>query len=264
MSVIERTILGVLLAALLSVVAFRARALTSNGAVTAVIIGAIVLGLGGWTPAVLLVLFFLSSNLFTRLSKISRPETQGHFAKGGRRDARQVLANGSIAAIFSLLMLVNPEGDWLLGVVGALAAAAADTWATEWGVVATRQPRRITDWKQVPVGTSGGITLLGTFGSLVGALSIGATASLMERSPQFIFVALLSGVLGSAFDSLLGSTLQVQYQCPSCGKQTEQHPIHVICGTETGYFSGISWLDNDFVNLLANLSGALLALLWKL
>jgi uncharacterized protein (TIGR00297 family) len=260
--VVERTTLGLLLAASLSAAAFRLRALSLSGAIAAVFIGTTVLGAGGWTPAMLLVLFFGSSSLFTRFSSLLKPERQAAFAKGGRRDARQVLANGVLPALLALSSLFYPQGSWLPAIIGALAAATADTWATEWGILARHKPRRITDWENVPPGTSGGITPLGTLGSLIGALVIGVAASLLEGRSDFILIGLFSGALGSALDSLLGATIQVQYFCEVCDKATEQHPIHRTCGTETGYHSGILWVDNDTVNLFANAFGALIASIW--
>ncbi len=60
---------------------------------------------------------------------------------------------------------------------------------------------------------------------------------------------------GSLFDSLLGATVQATYYCPQCGKETER-PIH-RCGRQPIYIRGWHWLDNDWVNLLASLAGAL-------
>lgn len=262
MDVLGRIILGLAFAVALSSAGYGLRALSRSGAFAAVVIGTVVLGAGGWTPAILLVLFFASSSLFSRLSSRVRPDVHAAFAKSSRRDARQVLANGALPACFSILIAAFPGAGWLTGVVGSLAAATADTWATEWGVLARRPPRRITDWKLVPAGTSGGVTPVGTLGSIFGALGIGAAAYLLEGSSRLLLAGLLAGLLGSAFDSVLGATVQVQYICSTCGKQTEQHPNHGTCGTQTSYSSGMRWVDNDVVNLAANLFGAVSALIW--
>lgn len=259
---IERALLGFLLATVLSAGAYRLQMLSLGGALVAASIGTIVLAAGGWTAAILLVLFFVSSSLFTRAAQWIRPDRQASFAKGGRRDASQVLSNGALPAVFAALTWPYPGTNWLLLIVGALAAATADTWATEWGVLTRRQPRRITDWELVPAGTSGGITPLGTLGSAIGALVIAVAASLLEGSADYFFVGVIGGVFGSALDSVLGATIQVQYHCPGCDEQTEQHPAHRVCGTQTTFLRGITWVDNDVVNLIANGSGALIALLW--
>jgi uncharacterized protein (TIGR00297 family) len=261
---IEWTVLGILLAGLLSALAYRTGALSKSGALAAAGIGTIVLGVGGWSPALLLVFFFISSSLFTRLSRVLKPERQTLFAKSGRRDASQVLANGTLPAIFALLLVFASGVDWMVAIVGALASATADTWATEWGVLAKREPRRITDWEFVPAGTSGGITPLGTLASLLGSLMIGVVAGLLQGEARYILVAMFSGLLGAALDSVLGATIQAQYRCTVCGVHTEQHPLHSQCGTETRYHSGLRWVNNDVVNLTANTFGALLALIWTI
>ncbi len=84
----------------------------------------------------------------------------------------------------------------------------------------------------------------------------------MSGSSEFMLVGLSGGVFGSALDSVLGATVQVQYFCSTCEKVTEQHPVHATCGTQTDYHSGIGWIDNDVVNLLANAFGALITLMW--
>jgi uncharacterized membrane protein len=72
----------------------------------------------------------------------------------------------------------------------------------------------------------------------------------------------LAGLAGSFFDSLLGATKQAIYWCPFCQKETERFPTH-LCGTGTVYYRGWRWLDNDWVNFLASLAGALVAVcLW--
>ena len=58
--------------------------------------------------------------------------------------------------------------------LGALAASAADTWATEIGSLATRPPRSILTLRPVPAGTSGGVNLLGMLAMVAGATFVAA------------------------------------------------------------------------------------------
>ena len=152
------------------------------------------------------------------------------------------------------------------------ATANADTWATELGILSTTEPRLITTKQRVSPGTSGGITGLGTTAAAGGALSLGLVFQLLQRhvSPVATFTALVSGLVGSLYDSLLGATIQATYYCSTCDKETEQH-VH-SCGTRTRLLRGLSWMNNDVVNFLATLVGGLVAmtlhalfsyLLWK-
>ena len=58
-------------------------------------------------------------------------------------------------------------------------------------------------------------------------------------------------------DSALGSAVQAKYRCPVCGALTEKK---VHCGEKGSLEKGLRIVDNDMVNFLNNLSGAVLAL----
>jgi uncharacterized protein (TIGR00297 family) len=197
--------------------------------------------------------------------KARKKDLKEKFDKGSRRDAMQVLGNGGLAALFAALHFFYPEALWTwLGFAAALAAVNADTWATELGVLNPSQPRMITNLGQrVEKGTSGGISLVGTFASLAGSALIGILAAVFAPSgnaPRIFFLVTLAGLLGALFDSLLGATVQAIYYCPACGKETERHPVH-LCGAKTRYFRGWQWLTNDWVNFACAVFGVAVALL---
>jgi uncharacterized protein (TIGR00297 family) len=255
-----------LLALLISLLAWRANALSESGALAATLLGTLIFGLGGWPWAVLLLLFFFTSSALTRAGAARKSGLSEKFAKGGRRDALQVLANGGIAGLCVLAHLLWPQASWpWVGFAASLAAVNADTWATELGVLASRPPRRLTTWQIVEKGTSGGVTLEGTLSALLGAALISLFAVFVApfpeaRSPFAFSWITLTGLAGAMIDSLLGDTFQAIYYCPNCRKQTERHPRHT-CGAPTFYVRGLRWLDNDIVNLLCGLSAALLGIL---
>ncbi len=251
--------LGLILALALSAGAYAAGMLTLDGALAAVFVGALVYSLGGLTPAMLLVTFFLTSSLLTRWKAARKKAVQRRFEKGGRRDRGQVLANGGWTALFSLGLWLSGEACWLAGITGALAAATADTWATELGVLAKKPPRLVTSGRIVPPGTSGGVTMLGILASAAGGLSIGLPAAALSGNGRLLIAGLGAGIGGSLVDSLLGATLQAVYACPVCGVETEQHPQHV-CGGPTRLVRGSRWVSNDAVNALAGLLGGLLGI----
>ncbi len=257
-------LLGFLLAVLIAVAAYRTHSLSRSGAWGALVEGTIIFGVGGWRWAVLLLAFFISSTGLTRLFSRRKAALNEKFEKGGQRDLGQVLANGGIASIFAGLSFFFPQASWTwLAFAASLAAVNADTWATELGVLNPSMPRLITTWKPVERGTSGGISLYGSLAALVGALFIAILAALVRPSGSFLGVtgiAILGGLGGSFFDSLLGATLQAIYYCPHCEKETEKHPLHT-CGVKTEQVRGLSWLNNDMVNAACALMGAVIGVL---
>lgn len=250
---------GLVLAVGIAFVALRAGALSMSGAAAAVVVGALTFGGGGLRPAILMVVFFLTSTLVTRLGRRRKATAEAGYAKGGRRDAGQVWANGGAAAVLSLGAGPGGSGVWFAGVVGALAATTADTWATEIGSLSRRPPRRITTGERVAPGTSGAVSALGLASAAAGALLIGGLGAWLGAGLGVGLAAAVAGWGASLFDSLLGATVQAIYYCPACGEETEQTPIH-RCGGTTRRLRGWGWLGNDAVNFLASLLGAGLAM----
>lgn len=255
---IERLALGLAISLIVSVAGWRANALTLGGALAALGVGtAVIVGLS-WPGALLLGFFFVSSSGLSRLARPTRIA-----AKGGRRDEWQVLANGGVAALAALLALwIDPLVAYGM-FAGALAAATADTWATEVGSRARVAPRLLLSRCPVLPGESGGVTRLGTLGSLGGAALVGLLAGVLAgfgldatRPISLAAIVMLAGIVGSLADSLLGERLQARRWCPICGEPTERR-FHA-CGTATELVGGLGWLGNDAVNLACTLVGALL------
>jgi uncharacterized protein (TIGR00297 family) len=257
--VIERAALGFLLAALVALVAVRSRVLTRDGGVAAVVVGTVCVS-AGWGWAALLVVFFVTSSALSRVREAARARlTESIVAKGGARDALQVLANGGIFALAALLSLLFPWAGWMPLGAGAIAASTADTWSSEVGTLSPTPPLLVATWKRVPAGTSGAVTPLGLGAAVAGALLVAVIVWLLRWPPGVAIATFFGGVAGAVADSLVGALWQARRYCPRCGRDTERK-VH-ICGTNTELAGGISWLDNDGVNLLSGLAGAVVALL---
>lgn len=261
---LPQILLGLALAVLISGLAYAFHALSRSGAAAAALLGTVFFGLGGLDWAALLLAFFISSSALSRLFGRRKARFEEKFSKGHQRDAAQVFANGGIAGIFVLLHLFFPASLWpWLGCAGALAAANADTWATELGVLDPHPPRLLITWQPVEQGSSGAISIGGTLAALAGSLFIALVAAIFSSAGWSIWLIggiTLAGLLGSLADSMLGATLQAIYFCPACAKETERHPLHK-CGATTRRIRGLPWLNNDWVNTACTLVGALFAII---
>ncbi len=263
-----KLLIGISLGILVSLAAWRLRSLSNSGAVAAAVTGGLILGLGGLPWAALLLTFFISSSALSKIFKRQKKSLGEKFAKGSQRDWGQVAANGGLGTALVLLLALSGadsavEGWLWAAYAGALATVNADTWATEIGVLNPKPPRLITNWKMVEPGTSGGISVLGTLATIGGAALVGVSAALFSVAGarwSILLAATLGGVAGAFCDSLLGATVQAIYHCPHCNKETERHPIH-SCGTSTVQIRGWGWLNNDLVNFLASLVGAMVAVI---
>jgi uncharacterized protein (TIGR00297 family) len=221
------------------------------------LVGSAVLAGTGWKGGGVLAAFFVSSSLVSRaLAAEGAPSASRLDPKGERRDHRQVLANGGVAAAAALLGLQDPGlGLWVA--TGTLAAASADTWATAVGAWSRAQPRLILGGARVPPGTSGGVTPLGTAGGAAGALLVAGAGAVAAGTLALLPAAALVGFGGMALDSALGAAAQGRFRCPRCAEPSEWSRHR--CGTPTVHQGGLRWLDNDGVNLATSAAAAGLA-----
>ena len=262
-----RLLVGLALSGAIGLLAYKRRSLTRGGALGAIATGTSIVGLGGWSWGLSLVYFFVSSTLLSHFREREKTHVAADkFSKGSQRDLTQVAANGGLASLYAVAA-GSTDSEALretlqAGFVGALATATADTWATELGVLSSARPRLLTTGLPVAPGTSGGITPLGSASSAVGAFTSGLVfwiaRGLGRPLAALPFIALLSGLAGSACDSLLGATVQVMYFCPLCQCETERL-VH-SCGTRTQPLRGLHWCTNDVVNFFATLAGSLVAI----
>nr|XP_010336739.1 transmembrane protein 19 isoform X3 [Saimiri boliviensis boliviensis] len=197
---------------------------------------------------------------------------------GGQRNWVQVFCNGAVPTELALLyMIENGPGEipvdfskqysasWMcLSLLAALACCAGDTWASEVGTVLSKSPPRlITTWEKVPVGTNGGVTVVGLVSSLLGGTFVGIAYFLTQlvfvndldiSAPQWPIIAFggLAGLLGSIIDSYLGATMQYTGLDESTGMVVNS-PTN-----EAKHIAGKPILDNNAVNLFTSVLVALL------
>lgn len=249
-----------------SAAAWRAGALTKSGALAATVVGALVFWAGELAWATLLLAFFVSGSALTRWRR--RREEGGSAANRAGRDASQVLANGGVAAMAAVMRLVaGPDGAaagtwvWDAVVAGSLAAMTADTWATEVGLLSGARPVLLVGWRPVEPGRSGAISAPGTLAGLAGAAALAGLSRAVLGSTALAAGALAGGLIGLLADSLLGAALQGRWRCARCGRVVEVPRRHrARCTGPLRLEGGRPWLDNDGVNALASLAGAVASL----
>jgi len=270
MQLLIQLLAGIVFSGLIGLFAYRRGSLSRSGVAGAVIVGTAIFGFGGWAWGLTLITFFVTSSLLSHYKESIKETLAEKFDKGHRRDLGQALANGGAGALIAVAYAIRPDPLLLAAFAGAMATVNADTWATELGVLAKQPPRLITTFREVEVGTSGAISALGMLAAAAGSLVIGgalvgllALESIFVGSrcivslPSLVGVALVGGLAGSLFDSLLGATVQAIYHCPTCHKETEK-TLHT-CGTPTDLVRGWRWLNNDMVNFISSLAGAVIA-----
>lgn len=261
---LRQLLLAFALSVIVVALAYWRGSLSKSGALGGLIVGTLTFGFGGWQWGVLMGVFFVSSSLLSHFKEAEKKAAAEKFDKGHRRDMGQVVANGGLGALLATLSAFVPEtvvaaDMWFFLFLGVMASVTADTWATELGTLSKQPPRLITNGRVVEVGTSGGVSFLGTAVSLLGGLVIGFVAGLITEYNLAVTASAgaLGGLAGSLFDSLLGATVQQIYYSDVRQKVTEKKIDPD--GTPNKPLRGWSWMNNDMVNLISSLVGGFIA-----
>lgn len=276
-------LIGIAVVGGVGVISIKIHAVDFSGFLAGLVVGLAVWIFGNWAWFLIILIFFLVSAIFTKFKYERKRKLGAAQEKGGARAWTNVLANGGLAAFLAVMeglcLFFSPIGRYdifFAGFLGVVATAAADTLATELGLLNPTPPRLITNLKKkVAPGTSGGISLLGEIAILMGGLITGFVAFLMQHfnllgvgllfwwdvfnfglpiGAKLIIIAVGAGFIGSTADSLIGATFQALYKCPVCGKITE-HDIH--CGEVAVHLRGYKAIDNNVVNFIATAVGAI-------
>ncbi len=187
-------------------IALALRLVRPSGALAGALLGAVILAFGTVPLYLLLCLFFGVGTLVTRFRK-ARKEAMGKAEeRGGRRGAENVLANVAVPAFCALVAGLGPDGDvFRLAAAAALATALMDTAGTEIGQAIASPTALLPDFRRVPPGTDGAVSVAGTLAGLAAAAVLAAagfaTTLLTARGAVAV---VLAACLGTVLESLLG------------------------------------------------------------
>lgn len=212
-------VIGVLGTVALACAAVLLRALTPAAGVVAAIFGIFIVVVGGFPFLALLILFVLASSLATRYHFEQKRSQNVQEGVRGERGISNVLAHIVIptvlVAIYGIAPNALPAAALAFLYTAALAFGAADTFASEMGVLAGRA-RSILTFRPVPAGTNGGVSGRGEAWAFAGALTTAVVGLLLfavfgtplTGIALFIVGTTVAGFLGCQIDSVLGETLE--------------------------------------------------------
>lgn len=262
---LQALLVGVGANALLALVSLRVGAVTRSGAVAGFAVAAVVFLFGGAAAWAALGVFFVVASAAGRIGSRRKSAIEARYSKGSRRDGAQVLANGGVAAAMVLIGYFAGSAVFVAAAVASVAEAAADTIASEIGVLSRRPPRSILGLRPLETGESGGVTALGTAAAAGGALVVTAVWTLLQtvdgvRHRVMLTAALVwvAGFMGSLLDSVLGAAVQATYRSTASGRTTERSTEG---GAANTLLHGKRWVTNDVVNAAGTLAAAVAVLL---
>ncbi|MHB1355287.1 MAG: DUF92 domain-containing protein [Anaerolineae bacterium] len=223
---------------------------------------------GGWVWGALVLLFFLSTIVWSHYGCDRKALLLDRLLGRSQIGWQQVTAQLGWGCVLAVLAFQSQPNIGLTGAfVGVIAAANADTWATEIGVLNRHQPRLMNNGRQAPAGTPGAVTLLGFVSAGGGAWLAGFTALVFyfiiavfdERTWVGALLwlpisAMLGGLVGTVVDSFLGAAAQRMYYCEHCQCACEDAVHH--CGLPARQTRGWPWLSSHGVDMVGSFVSA--------
>jgi uncharacterized protein (TIGR00297 family) len=224
--------------AALAIAAYAARAVDRSGALIGWCLGVTLYAFAGWRGFAVLFLFFILGTMCTKLGYAKKAMLGIAQDKGGRRGAKNAIANAGAGLLFAFLAVATPHHTlFTLALVAAFATAAADTVSSEIGQAYGRTTYLVTTFKRVRPGTEGAVSLEGTLAGVAASTvpaAFAAATSMITWPGAAVVVA--AAFVGTTLESYLGATLE----------------------TARG-------LDNEVVNFANTLAGGLAAMgIWLL
>jgi uncharacterized protein (TIGR00297 family) len=185
------------------------RSLTVHGAVAAFVVGLLSFT-SSMRSGMLLIAFYQSGSTFTKFKAQQKAtlDASSDDASSGR-GVSQVLACSLLATLLSLASLIHfgigadcvcscsaepLQSAILCGIIGHYACCAADTWASELGILDPKVRLITNPLIMVPPGTNGGVSLTGTAASLGGGVFIGSIAWFLGPPGETLGIVLLGNI----------------------------------------------------------------------
>lgn len=214
--------------------------LTRVGYLHAWVLGVIVWGSLGWRGYLIVLFYFLVGSTVTRIG-LARKEAEGIAEKrAGVRGPENVWGSalaGAICAILSLFAASPWDYLLILAYVASFSTKLADTTASEVGKAYGKTTYLITNFKSVPRGTEGAVSLEGTLAGLLAATAISLLAWAIGTINLIgVLWCVIAAFIATNIESLIGATLQTRFL----------------------------WLTNELVNVINTVIGAIVAILLSL
>lgn len=190
----------------LGLLALRVGGVRGSGFVGGILIGIPIYLFLGWRGFVLLTAMFVAGTALTWMGYARKKALGTAEERRGARGASHALANGGVAVLFSAAAWVWDEPFWSVAFAGTLVTSAMDTAGSEIGPLWGKRTISLRDLRRVPPGTEGAVSVEGTAGGILVALTLALVAWRVGLQPAGAIPPVVLGAwIGNLCEGALGS-----------------------------------------------------------
>lgn len=166
-----------------------------------------------------------------------------------------LLKNSILPLISSIIYLISEDATFIVLTYTFVSVTISDMYSTIFGMASDYVPRNIISGKLVEKGYSGGVSLAGFFGALVGTFLMTLIYFLFHlNSFDAVLFDILGiffcGLLGSLLDSILGALIQVKYIDHEKKVLTEKKMSGYY---ENEKYRGISFINGNTIDIITSI-----------
>ncbi|TDX01577.1 DUF92 domain-containing protein [Dinghuibacter silviterrae] len=188
------------------------RKLTPGAGLTGGLVAMFIYTGAGYAGLALLATFFVLATLATAWRREEKHSPYSGVRHQEKRYSGQVFANGGVAALAGILMILLPaqRPRLFVAMAAALSSATADTLSSELGIVYGRKFINIITWGPDTAGMDGVISLEGLLTGLFGSCLVAIVYAMGSSWGPGVLAVVFAGTVGNLADSVLGATLERQ------------------------------------------------------
>jgi uncharacterized protein (TIGR00297 family) len=233
------------------VIAFGLKIIEYYGALLAATIGFLFYFFAGLEAFLFVIGCYILMLIVSIISKLLKNDVSSVIKKTGKKDLTEIFVNGVWAILAIILFAITSHKLFFAIALLSMSAGFVDSLASDVGTLSKNAPYDPIKHKRVEKGISGGVTLLGSTASLIGAFVFATAIKFLCEFPAYLIAPMAAFLyMGCITDTLLGSLFQVKYKCNVCGHITEKE---THCEKSTVAIQGVNWINNDVVNCISGL-----------
>ncbi|XP_054814239.1 protein VTE6, chloroplastic isoform X1 [Prosopis cineraria] len=217
--------------------------LSLSGVAAAFLLGTLTWRAFGPSGFLLVATYFIIGTAATKV-KLAQKESQGVAEKRkGRRGPSSVIGSSVAGCVCAFLSISGVGGEacaqlWRLGFVASFCTKLNDTVSSEIGKAYGKTTYLVTNFKVVPRGTEGAVSVEGTFAGILASMVLAFVSYLMgEINAHEAIICVLASQIANLGESIIGASLQEK--------------------------EGFRWLNNDAVNIINISMGSIIAVLMQ-
>ncbi|RWR86445.1 hypothetical protein CKAN_01534300 [Cinnamomum micranthum f. kanehirae] len=217
--------------------------LSISGIAAAFLLGTLTWRAFGAPGFLLVAAYFVIGTAVTKI-KMAQKEALGVAEKRkGRRGPGSVIGSSAAGCVCAFLSIYGIGGVkysalWKLGFVASFCTKLSDTVSSEIGKAYGRTTYLVTNFKIVPRGTEGAVSVEGTVAGFLASVLLASVACFMgEVDVPEAIVCVIASQIANLGESIIGAALQDK--------------------------EGFRWLNNDAVNIINISIGSILAVLMQ-